>query len=683
MGGNMAEEEKQNDTSFFEQILRLLPEFICVIEAGGKVVYCNEAMAQRVNKNTESVIGTNMWDYFPEDVAGPRKNAVLRCIEGNKPVHIIDKNREGYWNATMLPLKNGLILIKVSNVTVLKELEKSFMDKSLQLESRLREKVKELEESNRQLKKEMEEREKSEKELRTTRDFLNAVVDAVPHPLAVKDQNHRWILINKVISDIFGKPREELIGKTDHDFIRKEEADIFKTKEAEVFETGKPNVNEECITDPQGNIRWQVAEKSLFKASEDLKYLIAIAYDITDRRNAELELKRHKEHLEELVKERTRDLVEAHRQLLQSQKMDALGKLAGEISHEFNNIIAVMLGSAEIVRAATADGNNNAARLDRIINNALRARSICQRLLTFARTDNLIIRSIPVETIMSDLGQMLRDIVPKRIEVCVSAEGGQTINADANQIHQALLNVCINACDAMPETGTLTVSTAPVTIGKDEARPELHEGEYCVITIADTGCGIPEDVISKIFDPFFTTKELGKGSGLGLSITQGIIRMHGGIIDVKSGDGTKFSIYLPSGPAKQQAAAEAVPKESGGSKILIIDDDAASVEAMKDILTVGGITPVVVSSGAEGVHLLKSNPGGFDIVILDMLMRDMNGAHVFQSLRMISPDVKIIVCSETVAEDQVRNFMRKGAFAFLQKPFDKSDFEDLIFSAMQ
>lgn len=160
--------------------------------------------------------------------------------------------------------------------------------------------------------------------------------------------------------------------------------------------------------------------------------------------------------------------------------------------------------------------------------------------------------------------------------------------------------------------------------------------------------------------------------------------MHGGVIDVRSGVGTKFSIYLPAGPAKQQpAAGEVATRESGASDVLIIDNDPVSVDAMTEILAAGGNTPVVVSSGAEGVHMLKSNPGRFNIVILDILMREMDGGHVFQSLKLVRPDVKIIICSETVAEDQVRRLMRKGAFAFLQKPFDKNDFEDLIFSAMQ
>jgi two-component system, cell cycle sensor histidine kinase and response regulator CckA len=550
--------------------------------------------------------------------------------------------------------------------------------------------IEELRKANEHLKREIEERIKGEEELRRTKDFLQGVIDSIPVPMAVKDRDHRWILINKIISDIFQKPREELLGKTDHDIIRKEEADIFRAKEIEVFTTGQPNINEEMFTDANGCRRWQVAEKKLFSDTGGNQYLLAISYDVTARKAAEEELRNHRERLEELVEERTKELVRINEQLVQSQKMEAIGQLAGGISHEFNNILAIILGTADVFKNNTPPDNPNYERVDRIIRVCNRAKSLTSRLLVFARNDNLDIRFVSIQSILADFVDIMKSGISKKIVIKTSCPDKEiAVKVDLNLITHALMNICNNACDAMKNGGELSieVSTARTDENFFRAHPELKPRKYCRIEIKDTGAGIPACDINKIFEPFFTTKDKSEGTGLGLSVTMGIVKMHSGAIEVESkpGKGTNIKIFLPAehhitDSEEQESADE--PLRGNGENVLVIDDVEDFLDMMAELLYLQGYKPITAKSGVEALQKLSKNPGKYDLVILDLMMPGMDGGDVFDEIRKIRPDLKIIICTGYNSKEKHNAIMDMSANAIIPKPFEEQQFYSIVYNAI-
>lgn len=666
-----------------------------------------------------------------------------------------------------------------------------------------------------ELEKRAAELEQSVEDHKKTRDFLYSVLDAIPCPIAVKDVEHKWLFINKVICDILARSREEMMGVTDYDLLRKEEADIFRAVEEEVFRTGEANVNEEMVTEADGRQRWQITTKSLFHSEAGEKLLLAIANDITERKAAERamqeneekyraivdntlfgigvndgdrivfannafleiygydtfeelaakpllehltpesrevvmdyrrrrdrgeppldfpetefirkdgeirtqqlipkvitlggkqytqsvfiditerkrteqELKKHREHLEELAMSRTEELRKATEQLLQSQKMEAIGQLAGGIAHDFNNIIATICGTAEMLVKTTPPGAPEIKKLERILNSSQRAKDLTMKLLTFARKEKLNVKTIHPDEIVADVCDMLKSTTSKKITVaCRCDKAAKHINADANQIFQAILNMCLNACDAMPQGGVLTLGAGGASIGEYAAAERgVKSGEFAVVSVQDTGTGIDEDHIGSIFEPFFTTKDRGKGSGLGLSVSHGVIKAHGGFIDVKTekGRGTTFSVYLPVADSVETPVDEDEKKintKTINGSVLVVDDDQEFAQMIGESLEMEGFIVATALSGKEAIDYYRDKSGEIDVILLDMLLPEMAGTEIFRRLKELNPDAKIVLCSGFSSEGDASALMEKGALAFIQKPFHIAEAVDVLSGILQ
>jgi len=389
------------------------------------------------------------------------------------------------------------------------------------------------------------------------------------------------------------------------------------------------------------------------------------------------ELHRHREHLEELVNERTRELLRTQEQLIQSQKMEAVGQLAGGIAHDFNNTLAVVLGTSELILGNLPLDDPNHTRLCRVIKAGKRAKDLTSRLLTFARKEKLEIGYTRIRDILLDIVDILLSSITKKIEIHTSfSEGDLVILGDANQLGQALLNICINACDAMKEGGKLRLDAAPVYL-EDDFRDAngLKSGDYCLIQIGDEGRGIPADMLNRIFEPFFTTKEKGDGTGLGLSVTEGIVKMHNGLIEVESemGKGTNVKVYLPTvrNPHDTgKAESDESPRRGNRETILIVDDETDFTDMMSDFLSGEGYNPVAANSGKEALDIFEKCRDDINLVLLDIMMPGMDGGEVFTALRRIRRDVRVVLCSGFSVEGKAREIMNEGACAFIQKPYD-------------
>ena len=399
--------------------------------------------------------------------------------------------------------------------------------------------------------------------------------------------------------------------------------------------------------------------------------------DITERKRVEEELKHHRENLEELVNERTNDLIKTREQLIQSQKMEAVGQLAGGISHDFNNILAVILGTSELVLSHLKPEDPNHARMSRILKSGKRAKDLTGRLLTFARKEKLEISHASIRDILLDTTDILLSSITKKIVIHTSVfEDDLMIVGDINQIGQALLNICINACDAMKDGGNLKIEAAPVTVDDKSGHIQgLKPGNYCLIQIRDQGCGVPADTLNRIFEPFFTTKEKGAGTGLGLSVTEGIVKMHNGLIEVESemGIGTNVKVYLPRTKAPPGGGISKTVESSRLGKhetILIVDDEKDFTDMMSDCLSEESYNPVAANSGKEALDIFEKSRDDIKLVLLDIMMPGMDGGEVFTALRRIRQDVKVILCSGFSVEGQAMDIMNRGACAFTQKPHD-------------
>jgi two-component system, cell cycle sensor histidine kinase and response regulator CckA len=272
---------------------------------------------------------------------------------------------------------------------------------------------------------------------------------------------------------------------------------------------------------------------------------------------------------------------------------------------------------------------------------------------------------------------ILLSSITKKIEIHTSvSEDDLVIRGDVNQLGQALLNICINACDAMKEGGNLKLDAAPVSLDDDFRRTHgLKPGDYCLIQIRDEGHGIPADMINRIFEPFFTTKEKGNGTGLGLSVTEGIVKMHNGLIEVESelGKGTNVKVYLPTakGPlAAGKAESDESSRQGSRETILIVDDEKDFTDMMSDFLSEHGYNPVAANSGKEALDIFEKSNGDINLVILDIMMPGMDGGEVFTALRRIRQDAKVVLCSGFSVEGQAMEIMNQGACAFIQKPYD-------------
>jgi PAS domain S-box-containing protein len=372
--------------------------------------------------------------------------------------------------------------------------------------------------------------------------------------------------------------------------------------------------------------------------------------------------------------------------LYQSQKLEAIGQLAGGMAHDFNNILAVMIGNAELAMRKMTEGDPNAERVKKIIRVGRRARDLTMKLLTFARKEKLEVRTVCPNDIVREMLDMLERSISKKIAIMTELpDDAPLVSADVNQTLQALLNLCINACDAMEESGTLTVSTARVELDAAFCRshPQLDPGVYCLIEIRDTGQGIPGEIRDKLFEPFFTTKQKGKGTGLGLSVALGVVQGHRGHLALESepGRGTTARVYLPAAHEGASAHASGGREPAPGpdsAAVLVIDDNSDFRDTIVEMLRLQGHRVTVASSGVRGLEYYKKDPHAVDVVLLDLMMPDMDGAEVFREIRAIDAEATIVLCSGYSIEGQAGGLMAQGAAAFLQKPFEFHELQEIL-----
>jgi CheY-like chemotaxis protein len=369
--------------------------------------------------------------------------------------------------------------------------------------------------------------------------------------------------------------------------------------------------------------------------------------------------------------------------------MEAIGTLAGGVAHDFNNILTAILGYTGLLKKmAKDDGVHKAA--DVMEKAAKRGAVLTQQLLGFARKGKNESAPVDLAAIVEEVIALLQRTIDKNVVVrCTSSPASVVVIGDPGQLQQVVLNLAVNARDAMPEGGELTIDTSIVAFGEEECRrrPGMTPGSYARLAVTDTGCGITEEVRRRIFEPFFTTKELGKGTGMGLAMVYGIVQNHGGTIAVRSdvGRGTTVEIYLRH--AAEVTAVEA-PQRSGraapgAGRVLVVDDEDGVRQVAADVLGSLGYDVTVAADGAEAVSRYREFFHEIDVVLLDLAMPGMGGRECFRALKAINSEVKAVLCTGYGFNVAAQQLLDEGMLGIVAKPYEIEQLSDAIAQALQ
>jgi PAS domain S-box-containing protein len=375
------------------------------------------------------------------------------------------------------------------------------------------------------------------------------------------------------------------------------------------------------------------------------------------------------------VKRDITEQLELSRQLLQAQKMEAIGTLAGGVAHDFNNLLQVTLGYSELLLAEKKKDDPEYADLSRMFEAAKSGAELVQRLLTFSR-------KVEPKTILLNLNRrilqvekLLRRTIPKMIDIELDlSDDLADIDADPTQMEQVLMNLAVNARDAMQDKGTLTVRTRNVTLDEEYCRThaEAKPGEYVLLTVSDTGDGMDKATIDRIFEPFYTTKESGRGTGLGLAMVYGIVEQHGGHITCESevGHGTTFEVYFPAIESQVEPELDktGVMPAFGTETILLVDDEEFVRDLGARILSIAGYNVLTATNGKEGLDLFEKEQTQISLVILDLIMPEMGGKECLKELYKIDPQLKVLIASG-LADPSIKEPVEMETRGFVSKPF--------------
>ena len=500
------------------------------------------------------------------------------------------------------------------------------------------------------------ERARERQALRRHERLVREIIDANPSLIFVKDWEGRFVLVNQATAEIYGTTVDGLVGKTDADFNpNAEEVAHFLRDDREVMASGRPKfVPEEPVTNPHTKqTRWfQTIKLPLRLPGEEAVTMLGVATEITERK---------------LLEE----------QLLQSQKMEAVGQLAGGLAHDFNNILTAIVGYSDLLAAELGDNAQQREDIEEIRKAARRAAALTRQLLSFSRKQVLEPRIVDVNGVVLNLDKMLRSLMSENIELETQlAEDLDAARVDPNQLEQVIMNLAINARDAMPDGGTVTIETANATLGEDYAAKHVSviPGDYVMLAVTDTGCGMTEATKARIFEPFFTTKPAGRGTGLGLSTVYGIVKQSGGNIWLYSepNKGTTFKIYLPAVDALPEDIGKAAPVEAerqGSGTVLVVEDDEQLRRLTHRALAAQGYEVLEADRGRSALDAARRHEGPIDLLVTDLVMPDTNGPKLAETLRAARPGLRVLFMSGYPDGAIVHHGMLEAGVAYLAKPF--------------
>lgn len=527
-----------------------------------------------------------------------------------------------------------------------------------QLEWRVEKRTTELKEANEQLKWEIEERERAKEALRESEQRYRLLLNNITLGVALIDLDHTVVMTNPTHGKLLNKPTSELVGKKCYREFEKREAICPHCPGVKAVATGQPvEADTEGVRDDGSRFAVRVRAFPALGTDGRVTGFVEIVEDITEKRRLRAELQH-------------------------AQKLEAVGTLAGGIAHDFNNLLTSIQGNVSLMLLNIDSLHPHYERLTNIQKQVESGAALTSHLLGYARKGKYEIRPVDLNQLVKETSETFGR-TRKQIEIHRDlADGLLAVEADHGQIEQVLLNLLVNSADAMTGGGDLFLKTMNVT-DKDMAgrvyRPK--PGDYVMLTVTDSGTGMDKKTMERIFDPFFTTKDMGRGTGLGLASAYGIVKGHSGYIDVESskGTGTTFSVFLPASKKKVQKVVRSDKKViEGTGTVLLVDDEEIILEVGRDLLLAMGYRVLTAKGGKEAIKIYEKNRNEIDIVVLDMVMPNMNGGEVYDVMRRINPDVRVLLSSGFSIDGEASEILERGCDAFVQKPFTMEELSGKI-----
>ncbi len=634
-----AEEALRKSEREKSAILNAMAELVAYQDINHTVLWTNRAAAASVNEKQKNLEGRKCYEIW----AGREKQCeicpVAKAIEtGHIHRDKITTPDERVWIITGYPVKNETgEIIGAVEVTV-----------------------------------DGTKREQAEQALRESQEKYRNILESIEDGYFEVDNAGNLTFFNDSLRKILGYSKDELMGINNRQYVDEENAKKLYRTFNKVYNTGKADKGFDSeIIRKDGSSRYVEASVSLRKDSEGQPIgFRGIVRDISERKLGEEEKAR----------------LEA--QLRQSQKMEAIGILAGGIAHDFNNILAAIIGYTEIAGLQVPEDNKAKESLKEVLNAGRRARDLVKQILAFSRKGEQEAIPIQISHIVKEALKLIRSSLPTTIEIRQNIKSDTGIvEADPTQIHQILMNLCTNAAHAMREEGgILEVAIRNVEVGgwdSESGGLDMIPGPYLLLSVSDTGEGMTPEVLGRIFDPYFTTKEKGEGTGLGLAVVHGIVKIYGGTIRAFSepGKGTTFHVYLPRIKEEKEMAGDVSRPgvfPTGQERVLFVDDEPVLVEIAKQMLERLGYEVTTRTSSIEALELFRTKPDQFDLVITDMTMPNMTGDKLSRELMQIRPDIPIIICtgySERISEEKAKGM---GIRVFVMKPLVMRDLANTI-----
>ncbi|MBD2448298.1 response regulator [Nostoc sp. FACHB-152] len=491
------------------------------------------------------------------------------------------------------------------------------------------------------------ERQQAEEKIREQAALLDIATDAI----CVRDLENKILFWNKGAEKLYGWQTQEAWGKDASKLLFDESCPEFEAAWLNVIRKGQwqGELTKRTKTGKEVLVasRWSLVCDSQGRPQS----ILTVDTDITEKKRLEA-------------------------QLFRAQRLESIGTLASGIAHDLNNILTPILAGAQLLPLKFPDADERTLHLLEILEiNARRGADLVKQVLSFARGVEGQRINLQPKHLIVEVAKILKETLPKSIEVRMDLPHELWIvSGDSTQLHQVLMNLCVNARDAMPNGGSLTIIAENLLIDENYARMNLDAkvGPYIVISVCDTGIGIPEEILDRIFEPFFTTKAVGQGTGLGLSTVLGIIKSHGGFVSVESqvGNGTCFRVYLPAvGETETFSQEETRPQTGHGELILVVDDEVPIQEITKTSLETYHYKTLIASDGIEAIAQYAKHANKISVVLMDIMLPSLDGITAIYTLQKINPQVKIIATSGLLSKAKLGEIMKTGVKKFLSKPY--------------
>jgi PAS domain S-box-containing protein len=496
-----------------------------------------------------------------------------------------------------------------------------------------------------------QDRRRAEKALRAREERFRALLENGSDVTALVGTDGIFQYVSGPVRRILGRAPEDLVGQSAFGLMHPDDAAAMRPKiEHALAHPGERVTSTYRMRHEDGSWRFLESMVVSHRHNPAIRAIVMNSRDVTERHLLEEELR-------------------------QSQKMEAVGRLAGGIAHDFNNLLAVMLGYTTLTQSRAADAAVVTRNLEHIRTAAERAASLTRQLLTFSRKQVLMPRVLDLDAVVGELSTMLERLIGEDIQLVteIAAARGR-IRADRSQMEQVIVNLAVNARDAMPQGGRLDISLRGVTVDGPGEAGALRPGRYARLDVRDNGVGMDAETMDRVFEPFFSTKEHGKGTGLGLATVYGIVKQSGGHIAVESspGQGTAFRIWLPEVQDEVAETAEAPSRSEaprGSETILLVEDEEAVRHLLLEVLTGSGYHVLLAASGAEALKISRAHGGAVDLLLSDVVMPGMGGREVAAVLAAERPALRVLFASGYTAEAIARQGVLEAGLDLIHKPF--------------